>query len=144
MRSSKKSRPLDTRLYNKVKSEAKSRFRSWPSAYASGWLVKEYKRRGGRYSKAKTSHKQGLSRWYKYEKWINVCELPKIVPCGASSKSVKRSKKYWSQFPYCRPMKRATSKSPVSAFELSKAEIKRRCTLKRKAPQKTLSKRKHR
>ncbi len=125
-------------LYNKVKKEAMSKFRSWPSAYASGWLVKEYKRRGGKYSSAQTSKKQGLSRWYKYEKWINVCELPKIVPCGASAKSKKRSMSYWSRFPYCRPMKRATSKSPVAAFELTKAEIKRRCTLKRKAPKSRL------
>ena len=139
-----KSKPVDTKLYNQVKKEAKSRFRSWPSAYASGWLVKEYKRRGGKYSKSKTSKKQGLSRWYKYEKWINVCELPRIVPCGASSKSKKRSRNYWAKFPYCRPMKRATSKSPVSAFELSKSEIKRRCTLKRKAPKKRLSRTKRR
>jgi hypothetical protein len=44
-----KSVPLDVDLYEEVKAEAKQRFAVWPSAYASGWLVKEYKRRGGRY-----------------------------------------------------------------------------------------------
>lgn len=39
-------RPL---LYAKVKAEAKEKFDVWPSAYASGWLVQEYKRRGGTY-----------------------------------------------------------------------------------------------
>ena len=132
---------MNMSLYNQVKKEAKSKFRSWPSAYASGWLVKEYKRRGGKYSEAKTSRKEGLSRWYKYEKWINVCELPKIVPCGASASSKLRSKKYWAKFPYCRPMKRASAKSPTTAFELSKAEIRRRCSIKRKSPQKRVSNR---
>ena len=33
----------------KVKAEAKQKFDVWPSAYGSGWLVKEYKRRGGTY-----------------------------------------------------------------------------------------------
>lgn len=38
--------PVNKNLYNKVKEEAKLKFKRWPSAYASGWLVKEYKRRG--------------------------------------------------------------------------------------------------
>ena len=133
-----KSVPLDKALYNQVKKEAMARFRSWPSAYGSGWLVREYKRRGGRYSSAKTSRKEGLSRWYKYEKWIDVCYWPEIVPCGRSG-SIK-DKDYWKRFPYCRPLKRATKKSPKPVTELSKREIKRRCSLKRKSPKKVLSK----
>mgnify|MGYP001369725066 CR=1 FL=1 len=31
--------------------KVKSRYKVWPSAYASGYLVKEYKRRGGKYRK---------------------------------------------------------------------------------------------
>ena len=38
-------------LYSKVKSEAKRKFKTWPSAYGSAWLVKTYKARGGTYSK---------------------------------------------------------------------------------------------
>lgn len=41
--------PKNKALYSRVKSEAKKRFKVWPSAYASGWLTKEYKRRGGTY-----------------------------------------------------------------------------------------------
>ena len=33
-------KPLNKSLYNKVKQEAKRKFKVWPSAYASGWLVK--------------------------------------------------------------------------------------------------------
>ena len=29
---------------------AKRKYDVWPSAYASGWLTKEYKRRGGTYA----------------------------------------------------------------------------------------------
>ena len=40
-------------LYQKVKSEAKRKFDVFPSAYASAWLVKTYKKRGGKYKGAK-------------------------------------------------------------------------------------------
>ena len=43
-------KPTNKDLYSKVTSEAKSKFDRWPSAYASAWVVKEYKRRGGKYS----------------------------------------------------------------------------------------------
>lgn len=41
--------PSDPALYAQVKSEIKERYEVWPSAYASGALVQEYKRRGGGY-----------------------------------------------------------------------------------------------
>jgi hypothetical protein len=44
--------PTNPELYSRVKSEAKSKFNSWPSAYGSAWLVKTYKNRGGGYRKA--------------------------------------------------------------------------------------------
>lgn len=47
--------PVNKDLYNRVKAEAKRKFKSWPSAYGSAWLVKEYKKRGGKY---RTSSKQ--------------------------------------------------------------------------------------
>lgn len=43
-------KPTNTKLYAKVKAEAKKKYKVWPSAYASSWLTKEYKRRGGTYS----------------------------------------------------------------------------------------------
>lgn len=133
-----KSIPLNKSLYNKVKAEAKRRFKKWPSAYASGWLVKEYKRRGGKYTGGKKSIKTGLTRWYA-EEWINVCKLPKIVPCGRPKLKLSNWKK---QYPYCRPRKRITSKSPKTSREISKAEIKRRCSMKRKSPMKRVLRKK--
>ena len=40
-------------LYQRVKSEAKRKFDVYPSAYANAWLVKTYKKRGGKYKGAK-------------------------------------------------------------------------------------------
>ena len=141
--------PVDRSLYGKVKSEAKKRFKVWPSAYGSGWLVREYKRRGGKYregtnspsKRRKTKSKRksrktkskkggGLTRWFD-EKWIDICKLPKKVACGRS-KSAKKN------YPYCRPSRRINSQTPVLASDLSKDEIKRRCSRKRKIPYKRL------
>lgn len=41
--------PTNKSLYSRVKAEAKRKFDVYPSAYANGWLVKEYKKRGGGY-----------------------------------------------------------------------------------------------
>lgn len=46
--------PQNPSLYEKVKREAKQRFDVYPSAYANGWLVREYKRRGGTYKSVKS------------------------------------------------------------------------------------------
>jgi hypothetical protein len=46
--------PTNPGLYSRVKSEAKAKFDTWPSAYGSAWLVKTYKSRGGGYRKAQT------------------------------------------------------------------------------------------
>ena len=47
----KKKRPIPTNpsLYARVKAEAKRKFKVYPSAYANGWLVRTYKKRGGRF-----------------------------------------------------------------------------------------------
>ena len=47
--SASSAKPANPALYADVKAEAKRKFKVWPSAYGSGWLVKEYKRRGGTY-----------------------------------------------------------------------------------------------
>ena len=59
--------PAKPALYSRVKSEAKRKFKIFPSAYASAWIVKEYKKRGGTY-KGKKSGTTGVARWMK-EKW---------------------------------------------------------------------------
>ncbi len=48
--------PTNKALYNRVKAAAKKKFDVWPSAYASSWVVKEYKKRGGKY-KGTTANK---------------------------------------------------------------------------------------
>lgn len=44
--------PYPQDLYSRVKSEAKKKFKGdYPSAYASSWIVREFKKRGGKYKK---------------------------------------------------------------------------------------------
>jgi hypothetical protein len=42
--------PKNSKLYSRVKSEAKKKFKTYPSAYANAWLVRTYKKRGGTYA----------------------------------------------------------------------------------------------
>lgn len=122
--------PQNKILYEKVKKEAKKKFKVWPSAYASGWLVKEYKKRGGKY-KGKKENDTGLARWFA-EKWINVCKLPKKVPCGRPKISISDWKK---KYPYCRPSKKITTSTPRIASSLTKSEIKKKCAKKENLPE---------
>ena len=41
--------PTNKKLYSRVKSEAKRKFKVYPSAYANAWWVKTYNKRGGGY-----------------------------------------------------------------------------------------------
>ena len=124
--------PLNKSLYERTKRRAKRRFKVWPSARASQWLVGEYKRKGGKYKGKKPSPRSGgLSRW-QAEKWIDVCKLPKKVSCGRP-KSGGLNK--WKQrYPYCRPSKKITAKTPKLASELTKAQIASRCRRKKANP----------
>jgi hypothetical protein len=45
------SEPADMELYNRVKREAKDKFDVYPSAVANAWVVREYKKRGGKYKR---------------------------------------------------------------------------------------------
>tara|TARA_R100001015_G_C4623218_1_gene180918 strand:- start:1428 stop:1598 length:171 start_codon:yes stop_codon:yes gene_type:complete len=42
-------KPANPSLYASVKAAAKRKFDVYPSAYANAWLVREYKKRGGKY-----------------------------------------------------------------------------------------------
>ena len=94
---------------------------------------KKSKRKSKRKSRSRKPS-GGLTEWFRSE-WIDICQLPKIVPCG-------RSKSSWKNYPYCRPLKRISSSTPKTARELSKAEIKRRCAQKKKSPKKRVMPRK--
>jgi hypothetical protein len=54
----RKGEPADKELYAEVIQAAKAKFDVYPSAYANAWVVREYKKRGGKY-KAE-SKKKGL------------------------------------------------------------------------------------
>jgi len=50
--SKKKPVPTNPKLYAQVKAETKRKFAKYPSAYANGYLVRQYKARGGKYRMA--------------------------------------------------------------------------------------------
>jgi hypothetical protein len=104
--------PTDLNLYNSIKAKIKARVSKWPSAYASGQLVKEYSDAMIKQGKQPyTSKKKGnLHRWYQ-EDWI---DIKTNKPCG----SVKMN----GYYPTCRPSIRVSSKTPVTANELSQKE----------------------
>jgi hypothetical protein len=49
----RKGDPSNKKLYSTIIAEAKKKFDTYPSAYANGWVVQEYKRRGGKYNVSK-------------------------------------------------------------------------------------------
>ena len=135
-------KPKNTVLYAKVKSEVKKRVNRWPSAYASGQLVQEYKRRGGKYQcgkknsnktpktpKTPNKSESGLARWFK-EKWIDICTGK---PCGRKNPKERK-------YPYCRPSRRVNKSTPKTSKELTASEKKKRCAKKRKLKKKTMGK----
>ena len=97
--------PNNTSLYNKVKSEIYSK-NPKHSAYRSGMVVKEYKKRGGTYSGDKEEGK--LRRWFK-EDWRN----------QRGEVGYKRKGDVY------RPTKRVSKDTPTTHGELSKTEVKR-------------------
>jgi len=118
--------PLNKSLYKYVKNLADKKFLSKTGIYKSSWIVKEYKRRGGKYKGKKPSYKSpGLKRWYK-ERWVDLNRpiknsKGKVIgykSCGR--KSVKGSK---DKYPLCRPLKKITSKTPKTVKSLSKRSI---------------------
>jgi hypothetical protein len=119
---------VNKKLYLSIKNKLKKSIkgRRW-GAYDSGRLVKMYKSSGGKYigSKGKTN----LGRWYQ-EKWVDACAWPKRKSCGRKSKS---------SIAYCRPSKRIDSKTPTLIQSLSKAQIKSRCSRKKRNPRKKIT-----
>lgn len=112
------SSPTNKKLYEKVKNLANKKFKSPSGIYRSSWIVKEYKKRGGKYS-GKKNTKSGLSRWYK-EKWVDLNRKTngKYEKCGR--KSAKKG-----VYPICRPSKRISNKTPRTFREISKKSIKK-------------------
>ena len=133
--------PKDVTLYEATKKKVQKSVKRWPSAYASGQLVQQYKvtyrkmygnRSEPYHSKGK---KSSLARWYK-EKWVDVCRKQStgFAPCGR-----RRTE---GRYPFCRPSVRVDKKTPMTVSEVveryGKKKLKERCTKKQKAKKKTL------
>lgn len=104
---------IDKELYIKARNTVKARVKVWPSAYASGQLVTEYKRIGGRYRGTRAASREPLDRWYR-EEWVNVCKRDSrgnYAKCGRKASS-KRA------YPYCRPLRRISRATPMTVGEL--------------------------
>jgi hypothetical protein len=99
--------PTNLELYNNVKKEA-DRIYSKSSVYKSAFIVREYKKRGGKYSGTQTN--TGLSRWFK-EEWKNI-----------SNKA----------YPVLRPTKRISKDTPLTVSEIDPIQAKKQIDLKQK------------
>ena len=77
----------------------------------------------------------GLARWFD-EKWIDVCKLPKVVPCGRRGVAAMSYSTMKKKYPYCRPYKKVSPKTPKTAKALTPAQRKRLCAAKRASPAK--------
>lgn len=105
----------DEGLHEKAKSEAKSKFRVYPSAYANAWMVKRYKelyeakhgKAAGAFkdSKGDSIREDDLDKWFK-EKWVEIGVDGEIIgECGGRSEEDDRGK------PKCLPEKKAKAMS---------------------------------
>ena len=101
------SEPTNKALYNKVKQEADKKY-SKPSAYKSGWIVREYKERGGEYKGKK--QKDGLTRWFR-EDWEDIGKR---------------------DYPVYRPTKRVSKDTPLTPSEIDPDDLKKQIKLKQK------------
>jgi hypothetical protein len=98
---------INKELYNQVKKEADQIYKK-SSAYKSGWIVKTYKERGGKYkddNKEKT-----LKRWFK-EEWGDV---------GGQT------------YPVYRPKIRINKNTPLTINEIDQQNLREQIKLKQK------------
>jgi hypothetical protein len=91
-------------LHAEVKAAAQRKFKIYPSAYANAWMVREYKKRGGKF------RNDGLDKWFK-EKWVRMSSSGRILgPCGDRSEGEGK--------PKCLPAAKAMSLSPAERRRL--------------------------
>ena len=108
-------KPSNPKLYAKVKAEADAKFLAKTSAYKSAWIVREYKKRGGRYDEAKPSQTTGLTRWFK-EKWVDLNRPGEV--CGRPRATTKGT------YPLCRPSVKVTDATPKLAKDVKNVKDK--------------------
>jgi len=98
---------LDQDLYDLIKKHADEIYEK-PSAYKSGYIVKMYKKLGGEYED--DNKPKNLRRWYK-EHWTDVGN---------------------KEYPVYRPLKRISSKTPLTLNEIEPENLKEQIKLKQK------------
>ena len=89
---------LNQKLYNQVKEEANKIYKK-SSAYKSGYIVKEYKRRGGKYED--DNKPKNLKRWFK-EDWKDIG---------------------YQNYPVYRPTKKVSFKTPLTINEIEPSNL---------------------
>jgi len=77
----------DKALHARAVAAAKRKFRVWPSAYASGYVVQQYKRlyKEKHGSMSGAFRGDDLGKWFN-QKWVRITSTGKIAgPCGGRS-----------------------------------------------------------
>ena len=77
----------DKALHSRAVASAKRKFKVWPSAYASGYVVQEYKRLYKKKHGSMSGAFRGddLGKWFN-ESWVRITSSGKIAgPCGGRS-----------------------------------------------------------
>lgn len=131
-----KTTPTDPAVYKRIVARVRAETERWPNAYASGRVVREYK--AAMAAKGKPAYDglkpraaaAPLSRWY-HEDWVDILTG---LPCGSARAAKGVPADY---YPTCRPARRVTKRTPVTASELSRAEKTRMVAQKQKAQKKT-------
>jgi hypothetical protein len=125
--------PTDQKLYDRIKEHVKARVDRFPSAYASGQIVQEYKaameKKGvAPYINPKPVQpkKNSLGLWYAED----LIDIKTGKPCG----SVKTG----DYDPTCRPKNRITLKTPTTAKELTTSQKAAMVAEKQDAKNKTV------
>lgn len=142
----------DKQLWLKQRAKVKNRVAVWPSAYASGQVVQEYKRAGGRfYNPGKLTEAEildleltalenpmtGLDKWFA-EEWVDIGRSiylsgPKagqLKPGGWQPCGRKDSDK--GKYPKCRPIAEVKAMSPKERLYA----VKKKRKAEKKAPNK--------
>lgn len=84
----------DKALHSRAVASAKRKFKVWPSAYASGYVVQEYKRLYKKKHGSMSGAFRGddLGKWFN-ESWVRITSSGKIAgPCGGRSKKEGKPK----------------------------------------------------
>jgi hypothetical protein len=113
--------PVNKKLYELVKKESDIVFKSKTGVYKSSWIVREYKKRGGKYTGEKNKN-DGILRWYN-EKWIDlkrpIIKNKKNIGYEKCGRNTTKS----GDYPLCRPSYKITNKTPKTYREISKKSI---------------------